>query len=187
MAQAVSRRPLAARPLLNPRPVLVIFTVNKVALEQCFRPLLKSIPVNIFPWILRKGKVKCTLVQALRLCTGRTAHRGSRGIVLPFHDHDTRRGWRVRLTPRPLFIPGKDPVPIVQEAGWAPGPVWTGVENFSPIGIRSPDRPARSQSLYRLSYPAHMNATYSSSYTNFSYQKNKRTKPGNVPKSNAVL
>ena len=26
------------------------------------------------------GKVKCTLVQALRLCTGRTAHRGSRGI-----------------------------------------------------------------------------------------------------------
>jgi len=25
-------------------------------------------------------KVKCTLVQALRLCTGPTAHRGSRGI-----------------------------------------------------------------------------------------------------------
>ena len=24
------------------------------------------------------------------------------------------------------FTPGKDPVPIVQEAGWAPGPVWTG-------------------------------------------------------------
>jgi len=30
--------------------------------------------------------VKCTLVQALRLCTGRTAHRGSRGIALLFHD-----------------------------------------------------------------------------------------------------
>ena len=29
-----------------------------------------------------KVKVKCTLVQALRLCTGRTAHRGSRGIAL---------------------------------------------------------------------------------------------------------
>jgi hypothetical protein len=37
-------------------------------------------------------KVKCTLVQALRLCTGRTAHRGSRGIVLSFLDHGTRRG-----------------------------------------------------------------------------------------------
>jgi len=29
-------------------------------------------------------------------------------------------------TPRPYFTPGKDPVPTVQEAGWAPGPVWTG-------------------------------------------------------------
>ena len=37
-------------------------------------------------------KVKYTLVQALRLCTGRTAHRWSRGIALLFHDHGTRRG-----------------------------------------------------------------------------------------------
>jgi hypothetical protein len=32
------------------------------------------------------------------------------------------------------------------------------VENLAPTGIRSPDRPARSQSLYRLSYPAHTDA-----------------------------
>jgi len=31
-------------------------------------------------------KVKCTLVQALKLCTGRTAHRRSRGVALLFHD-----------------------------------------------------------------------------------------------------
>jgi hypothetical protein len=31
--------------------------------------------------------------------------------------------------------PGKDPVPIVQEAGWAPGPVWTGAENLAPTGF----------------------------------------------------
>jgi len=37
-------------------------------------------------------RVKCTLVQELRLCTGRTAHRGSRGIALLFLDHGTRRG-----------------------------------------------------------------------------------------------
>ena len=37
-------------------------------------------------------KVKVTLAQALRLCTGHTTHRGSRGIALPFHDHGTRRG-----------------------------------------------------------------------------------------------
>ena len=99
-------------------------------------------------------RIKCTLVQALRLCTGRTAHRGSKGIALPFHDHGTRRGWGVSVTPRPLFIPGKDPVPIVQEAGWAPGPVWTGAKNLAPTEIRPPDRPARSQSLDRLRYPA---------------------------------
>jgi len=100
-------------------------------------------------------KVKCTLVQALRLCTGRTAHRGSRGIALPFLDHGTRRGWGISITPRLLLTPGKDLVPIVQEAGWAPGPVWTGAENLAPTGIRSPDRPACSQSLYQLYYPAH--------------------------------
>ena len=59
-------------------------------------------------------------------------------------------GWS---TPRPgRFTPGKDPVPIVQEAGWAPGPAWQGAENLAPTGVQSPDRPARSESLYRLSY-----------------------------------
>jgi hypothetical protein len=68
-------------------------------------------------------------------------------------DLGTRRGgWSA---PRPgHFTPGKDPVPIVQEAGWTPGPVWTCAKNFAPIGIRSPDRPARNQSPYRLSYRA---------------------------------
>ena len=28
--------------------------------------------------------------------------------------------------------PGKDPVSIVWEAGWATGPVWTGAENLAP-------------------------------------------------------
>jgi hypothetical protein len=99
--------------------------------------------------------VKCTLVQVLRLCTGRTAHRGSRGIALPFHYHGTRRWWGVTVTPRTLFTHWKNPVPIIKEAGWASGPVWTGAENIAPTGIRSPDRPPRSRSLYRLSYPAH--------------------------------
>ena len=102
-----------------------------------------------------KVKVKRTLVHALRLCTGRTAYWGSRGIDLPFHDHGTRRQWRVSVTPRPLFTPGKDPVPIVQKAGWTPGPVWTGTENLAATGIRFPDRPTRSKSLYRLCYPTH--------------------------------
>jgi hypothetical protein len=51
-------------------------------------------------------------------------------------------GW---LAPRPgRFAAGKDSVPIVLEAGWASGPVWTGAENLATTRIRSPDRPARS-------------------------------------------
>ena len=84
------------------------------------------------------------------------AHRRNRGIALLFLDHGTRRGWRVSVMPQLLFTPRKDPVPIVQEAGWAPGLVWTGAENLAPTGIRSPDRPAHSQSLFRLCYSAHI-------------------------------
>jgi hypothetical protein len=32
-------------------------------------------------------------------------------------------------------ITGKDPVSIVQKAGWAPGPVCTGAENLTPMGF----------------------------------------------------
>jgi hypothetical protein len=45
------------------------------------------------------------------------------------------------------------PVPIVQEAGWAPEPAWTqGIQekSFAPAGDRT-GRPARSQTLYCLS------------------------------------
>jgi len=82
------------------------------------------------------------------------AQRVGRGVALFFHDHDIRREWVVSSTPRPHFTPEKDSVPILQEAGWAPGPVWTGGKS-RPHRDSIPDRPAPSQSLYRLSYPAH--------------------------------
>jgi hypothetical protein len=80
-----------------------------------------------------------------------------RGIALLFHDCGTGRGWVVSSTPRPHFTPGKDPVPIIHEAGWAPGPIWTGGK-ARPHRDAIPDRPTRSHSLYRLSYPAHREA-----------------------------
>ena len=83
------------------------------------------------------------------------AQRVGRGIALLFHNCGTRRGWVVSSTPQPHFTPGKDLVPILQEAGWAPGPVWTGAKSC-PHWDSIPDRPARSQSLYQLSYPAHL-------------------------------
>ena len=59
-----------------------------------------------------KKKVKVTLVQALRLCTGRTAHRRSRGIALPFHDHSTRRGEGSASRPGRSLPPGKTRYPL---------------------------------------------------------------------------
>jgi len=82
------------------------------------------------------------------------AQRVGRGIALVFHDRSTRRAWVVSSTPRPHFTPGKYPVPILQEAGWYPGPVWTGGIS-RPHRDSIPGRPPLSQSLYRLSYPAH--------------------------------
>ena len=52
------------------------------------------------------------------------------------------------------IYPEKDPVPILQEAGWAPSPVWR-CGKPRPHRDSIPNYPARSQSLYRLSYPAH--------------------------------
>ena len=89
---------------------------------------------NIYIYI----KVKCS-----RYRPGVTQRVG-RGIALLFHGSGTRRGSVVSSTPRPHFTPGKDPVPILQEAGWAPGPVWAGGKSrFHQDSI--PDRPARSQ------------------------------------------
>jgi hypothetical protein len=62
-------------------------------------------------------------------------------------------GWVVNATPRPLHTRESDPVPIVKEAAWATRTDWPGAENLNPTGIRSSDPPARSKSLYRLSYP----------------------------------
>ena len=55
----------------------------------------------------------------------------SGGIAQLFLSLGTRRGCGQDHVPA-AFTPGKDPVPIVQEAGWAPEPVWIGAENLAP-------------------------------------------------------
>ena len=44
-------------------------------------------------------------------------------------------GWVVNATPRPLYPRERDPVPIVEEAGWAPGSVWTGAGNRATLPV----------------------------------------------------
>jgi hypothetical protein len=51
-------------------------------------------------------------------------------------------GWVVNAKPRPLYHRERDLVAVVQEVGWAPGPVWTAAEDLAPTGIRCPERPA---------------------------------------------
>jgi len=87
-------------------------------------------------WNKRKGKV--IPLQAS------VAQRVGRGIALLFHERGTRLGWVVSSIPQPHFTPGKDPVPIVQEPGWAPGPVWMDRKS-RPHRDLFPDCPARSQ------------------------------------------
>ena len=54
------------------------------------------------------------------------------------------------LTPRSSALAqGRDTVPIAEETGWAPWPVWT-VRKISPFAMI---RPASSQSLYQMGYP----------------------------------
>jgi hypothetical protein len=85
-----------------------------------------------------------------------TGHQGPRGgVALLFPNLGARRGCVVSTMPRPLYLRERPGTHCTE--GWVgPGPVWTCVKNLAPTGIRSPDRPARSQSLHRLSYPAHI-------------------------------
>jgi hypothetical protein len=49
-------------------------------------------------------------------------------------------------------LPQKCPVLLVQEAGWASGPVWSGKVFLAATGTLSSVRPDRSKLLYRMSY-----------------------------------
>ena len=66
-------------------------------------------------------KVKCTPVQALRLCTGHTTHRGSRSIALLFHDHGTKRGEGSASRPGRSLHPGKTRYPLYRRLGGPQG------------------------------------------------------------------
>ena len=94
---------------------------------MCFDFLYNSL-TEIF---LAVRKIERDMIISIHIGKGR-------GIPLLFLDHGIRRGSGVSVTPWPLFTPGKDPLPIVQEAGWTPGPIWTGAENLATTGIRSP-------------------------------------------------
>ena len=91
--------------------------------------------------------------------------RGSRDIPLSVNYLGATLGYMVSAKPRPLYPRKSAPVPAVKEAGWAPGPVLTGMEkrnSLLPTWVRNPDRPARSGVAVRtvLYRPPCQNETY---------------------------
>ena len=57
-------------------------------------------------------------------------------------------GWVVKATLRPYYSQGRDSVLVVEEVGWATESMWTGAGNIGPTGVRYPDLPDHSESLY---------------------------------------
>ena len=105
--------------------------------NACLNAKWTNLTVSAYsPWTGFIGKAYVKVKVKWSRYRAGVAQRVGRGIALVFHDHGTRRGWVVSSTPRPHFTPGKHPVPILQEAGWAPGPVWTGGKS-RPHRIRS--------------------------------------------------
>ena len=127
---------------------------NHMCLSHYWRIWKEKIKLfAIFGFVLHGTLCNMKKVKWSRYRSG-VAQRVGRVIALLFHDCSTRRRRVVSSTSRPHFTTGKDPVPFLQEAWWAPGPVWTGGKS-GPHRDSIPDRPTHSQSLYRLSYPAH--------------------------------
>ena len=72
--------------------------------------------------------------------------------------------WLVNTTLRPLYPRKWEPVLVVQEARWPTVPVWKGTLHFAPTLLGTADRPARIESLYRLSYPGRQPTHYVSHF-----------------------
>jgi len=74
----------------------------------------------------------------------KTCHEGPQ--LYSFFNFGARSERMVKATPRSLYPRERYPLPIVHMAG----SVLKGAENLVRNGIRSPERPARMKSLFRL-------------------------------------
>ena len=64
-------------------------------------------------------------------------------------------GWMVNATPRLRYLRGKSPTTHCKRGGWATGSVWTDGgkrKSLDRSEVRTADRPARCESLYRIRY-----------------------------------
>jgi hypothetical protein len=91
------------------------------------------------------------------------ASRVGRGIALPFHDCGIRRGeWS---TARPTALYPRERPGTHFTGGWVGPRASLDSGKSHPTGIRSPDRPARSQSLDLLC--GHVNIKYTTNFSSY--------------------
>jgi len=89
-------------------------------------------------------------------CNTPRRQRGGSGTALPILNLSPRRVWVANAMPWPLYPQETEQVPILKEAGWTLGPVWTGTSNLtpnSPAGMWTQWCPTCGISLHWLHYP----------------------------------
>ena len=100
----------------------------KLVINHCTNEILQHVEVS-------SGFSRSGIIDArarYRAAARRLRNTGVEVLLYSFFNLGTRRGWVVNSAPRPLYPWEREPLPIAQEAGWAPGPVWKGVEKISP-------------------------------------------------------
>ena len=101
---------------------------------------------HLSTYTMAKGKVHST--------ADHEAPQGEYSIALLSFTLGARWGWVVNDTPRPLYLRERPGTHCI--GGWVgPG---AGLDRYGkfrpPTGVRSPDRPVSSESLYRCAIPA---------------------------------
>ena len=79
-------------------------------------------------------------------------------VVCPYPNSTSALEGVVWSIPRPcrLYPREGNLVIVVQEPGWASGPIWRSPENLVASGVPTPNRPASSQALFRPRYPCRL-------------------------------
>jgi hypothetical protein len=87
--------------------------------------------------------------------------------------HIPENGSNMHILVNRFTPPERHPIPIVQEAEWAPGPVWMGAENLAPTRIQTPDLPVsemHSASIFKAHQTMKLEALMSSKTSVTIYQ-----------------
>jgi hypothetical protein len=155
--------------MLTTSHILMHVTTCKLHYHLYFNNLHRSITTNKVVYSYAGYRTKYMIQQINYIIY----HRGSTQWICPAITIQASRGeiyiapthswprhymrWEGSVTPRPRFTPGeRTPIPIGQEAGWAPEPVWTQRLEKRIIFLcweSNLARPVCSQTVYWPSYP----------------------------------